>query len=134
MVGVKWALQIYMNGIPPSHPAISPLKADLSGLCPILIQAGDSEVVTDDAKELYSLAAQAGNSVELQIYKDAFHVFHSFPFMPQSTQALKRAGRFVKAQIREDISDTGCGSHDSEETEVETNSWLIDLDDIAKPI
>ncbi|KAI8927000.1 Alpha/Beta hydrolase protein [Entophlyctis helioformis] len=82
--GIDWAMKIYANGLPRGHPAISPLNGKLWGLPPMLIQSGDSEVVTDDA-------------VELQIYKDMFHVFHSdIPVHPQSSDAMDRIGQFVR--------------------------------------
>lgn len=45
MAGVAWALEIYSNGLPLSHPCVSPLYSTLKDLPPILVQAGDSEVV-----------------------------------------------------------------------------------------
>jgi acetyl esterase/lipase len=105
MAGMKWAMGIYSNGLDPSHPSLSPIFGDLSGLPPILIQAGDSEVVTDDAILLFQLASKAGNAVELQLFKDMFHVFPTFPFLPQSAAALSRVGKFVKFQTSR--SDSG---------------------------
>lgn len=81
-VGVTWAMDIYRNGVSQTHPCISPLDAPLEEgvVPPMLIQAGDSEVVTSDAFRLYQKATLAGVRVEFQIFQDMFHVFQSMFF------------------------------------------------------
>nr|KAJ3419027.1 hypothetical protein HK105_007486 [Polyrhizophydium stewartii] len=83
--GVEWALDVYANGLPRSHPSVSPIFGDLWDLPPMLIQAGDAEVVTDDAVGLFKRAAALGNHVELQLFTNMFHVFHTFPMLLRGT-------------------------------------------------
>lgn len=128
MAGVHWAMQIYSNGLEPTHPSLSPILGDLSGLPPILIQSGDSEVVTDDAIRLFQVASKAGNPVELQLFKDMFHVFHTFPFLPQSSAALSRMGAFIKSQISEvSKSESGISMETAmDDSGAENPSLIID--------
>jgi acetyl esterase/lipase len=128
MKGVKWAMEIYTNGLPASHPSVTPFYSeDLSGLCPILIQSGDAEVVMDDAIHFHKKASNAGNQVELQLYKDMFHVFHTFPHLEQSSFALKRAGVFIQSQITQATRSDSGTSHTTEvEEEYENLVLLID--------
>ncbi|KAL2917428.1 hypothetical protein HK105_203094 [Polyrhizophydium stewartii] len=94
--GVEWALDVYANGLPRSHPSVSPIFGDLWDLPPMLIQAGDAEVVTDDAVGLFKRAAALGNHVELQLFTNMFHVFHTFPMVGEAAEAFRRIGHFVQ--------------------------------------
>jgi acetyl esterase/lipase len=105
MDGVHWAIQMYSNGLDPAHRSLSPICGDLSGLPPILIQAGDSEVVADDAILLFKVSSQAGNPVELQLFKHMFHCFQTFGFLPQAGIAFSRMGKFINNQLTQ-----GCSS------------------------
>lgn len=54
-----------------NHPYASPLFGDLRGLPPLLIQAGDSEVLRDESRLLSLKASAAGVLVKYEVYKDA---------------------------------------------------------------
>ena len=57
---------------------ISPIFADLSGLPPLIIQAGTHEVLLDDAVRLARQAATADVEVTLDITPGVPHVFQTF--------------------------------------------------------
>lgn len=107
MAGVKWAMEIYSNGVDPGNHRVSPIHASLENFPPILIQAGDSEVVTDDSLRLFQKSSKFNTSIELQLYKDMFHVFHTFPFLKQSTYAFERIGIFFKLHSCSEDDDSG---------------------------
>jgi monoterpene epsilon-lactone hydrolase len=75
-------------------PGISPLLGDLTGLPPLLIQVGDSEILLDDSTRLAQKARQSGVHAELRIFEEAFHVFQAFPDLPESDEALQEIGSF----------------------------------------
>ncbi|KAI8925194.1 Alpha/Beta hydrolase protein [Entophlyctis helioformis] len=104
LVGLRWAMNIYSNGLSTSHPIVTPLNADLAGLPPMLIQAGESETLTEDSIDFHRLSAAAGNKVELQMYADMFHVFQIIPFIPQTADAFDRIGHFVQKVMLGDVS------------------------------
>lgn len=114
--GVDWAIAAYSNGLDRSHPSLSVQNGDLSELPPLLIQAGDSEVVVDDAVDLYHRMRKFGGLVELQVFKDMFHVFMTFPFVPQAEFSMKRIGDFIAAQStdpNENANDHGSSDGDT---------------------
>ncbi|KAJ3340326.1 hypothetical protein HDU93_007167 [Gonapodya sp. JEL0774] len=94
------------------HPCVSPLFADLRGLPPVLIQAGDCELLRDESIELarkYSAANQRRPSlvgrepalhedkqghVRHELYTDMVHVFQAFSFTQASKIAVANIGRF----------------------------------------
>ena len=50
-----------LGGTDPADPAVSPVFADLSGLPPLLIQAGSQEVLLDEADAALNRAARFVN-------------------------------------------------------------------------
>jgi epsilon-lactone hydrolase len=79
---------------------ISPIFADLSGLPPLIIQAGTHEVLLDDAVRLARQAATADVEVTLDITPRVPHVFQAYyPILDEGAAALDRAGQFLSAQL-----------------------------------
>jgi acetyl esterase/lipase len=79
---------------------ISPIFADLSGLPPLIIQAGSHEVLLDDAVRLARQAATADVEVTLDITPRVMHVFQSFyPVLDEAAAALDRAGQLLSAHL-----------------------------------
>jgi epsilon-lactone hydrolase len=83
-----------------SNPRASPLYADLSGLPPLLIQAGDRETVRDDATMLAAKAKAAGVDAELQVFDGMIHVFQMFPEIPQAGEAIASVATFLRRHLR----------------------------------
>jgi acetyl esterase/lipase len=93
--------QAYLGGADPRTPLASPLYADLSGLPPLLIQVGTSEVLFDDATRLDARARTAGVEVSFEAWNDMVHVFQLFaPMLPEGQQAIDRIGAFVREHTR----------------------------------
>ena len=79
---------------------ISPIFADLSGLPPLIIQAGTHEVLLDDAVRLARQAATADVEVTLDITPLVPHVFQTFyPILDEAAAALDRAGQLLSAHL-----------------------------------
>ena len=79
---------------------ISPVFADLSGLPPLIIQAGTHEVLLDDAVRLAQQAATADVEVTLDITPRVPHVFQAYyPILDEATAALDRAGQFLSVHL-----------------------------------
>ena len=86
----------YLAGADPADPRVSPIFADLSGLPPLLIQAGSHEVLLDDATRLAAKAAADDVAVILDITPGVPHVFQAFAaLLDEADAALNRAARFV---------------------------------------
>ena len=90
----------YTSGQDASLDLISPIFADLSGLPPLLIQAGTHEVLLDDAIRLAQRAATADVEVTLDITPGVPHVFQAYyPILDEAAAALDRAGQFLSARL-----------------------------------
>jgi monoterpene epsilon-lactone hydrolase len=79
---------------------ISPVFADLSGLPPLIIQAGSHEVLLDDAVRLAGQAATADVEVTLEVTPGVPHVFQAYyPILDDAPAALDRAGQFLSGHL-----------------------------------
>jgi acetyl esterase/lipase len=90
----------YTSGQDAGLALISPIFADLSGLPPLIIQAGSHEVLLDDAVRLARQAAIADVEVTLEISPEVPHVFQAYhAILEEGAAALDRAGRFLSARL-----------------------------------
>jgi monoterpene epsilon-lactone hydrolase len=83
----------------PYNPLASPLYAELAGLPPLLIQAGDRETVLDDSTMLADAARAAGVDVELEICDGMIHVFQMFPEILQAQEAIVSIAKFLQKHL-----------------------------------
>jgi monoterpene epsilon-lactone hydrolase len=90
----------YTAGQDAALPLISPVFSDLSGLPPLIIQAGSHEVLLDDAVRLAQQAATADVEVTLDITPRVPHVFQAYsPILDEAAAALDRAGQSLLAHL-----------------------------------
>jgi acetyl esterase/lipase len=86
----------YLGDADPHDTRASPLYGDLSGLPPLLIQAGTDEHLLDDARRLAERAAGAGSPVRLEIWEGMHHVFQlNVAELQTSRSALDHAAAFL---------------------------------------
>ena len=74
-----------------THPYASPLFGDFTGLPPMLIQAGDAEVLRDEITLLAYKASLAGVKVRHELYEDAVSLRSYF----QPSRTLPKALIFL---------------------------------------
>jgi acetyl esterase/lipase len=60
-------------------PDISPLYAELGGLCPALFTVGTKDALLDDTLFMHARWVAAGNAAELAVYPGGAHGFTLFP-------------------------------------------------------
>ena len=90
----------YTSGQDAALGLISPVFADLSGLPPLIIQAGTHEVLLDDAIRLAQQAAAADVEVTLDITPGVPHVFQAYhAILDEGAAALDRAGQLLSAHL-----------------------------------
>ena len=91
--------RLYLGNTDPRVPLASPLYADLTGLPPLLIQAGSAEILLDDAVRLAERAEAAGVEVTLDIWPELIHVWQGFAgFLPEGQTAVTQIGAFIRRQ------------------------------------
>lgn len=78
-------------------PDISPLYADLRGLCPALFTIGTRDALLDDSLFMHARWIAAGNAGELAVYPGGAHGFIAFP-CGIARAALERTLAFLAKQ------------------------------------
>ena len=90
----------YTAGADAALGLISPIFANLSGLPPLIIQAGSHELLLDDAIRLAQQAATADVEVTLEITPAVPHVFQAYSaILDEAAAALDRAGQLLSAHL-----------------------------------
>jgi len=98
--GTQFGSAHYLAGADPKHPLASPLYADLHGLPPLLIQAGDAEVLLDDSVRLAARARECGVDVTLDVWPEMIHVWQFFAGqVPEADDAIGKIAAFVRSRI-----------------------------------
>lgn len=77
-------------------PDVSPLYADLTGLCPALFSVGTQDALLDDTLFMHARWIAAGNDTELAIYPGGAHGFTLFPNR-LADEAGARSEAFLRA-------------------------------------
>jgi len=97
-VGLFWWIPAYLAGADPSDPLVSPIRADLRGLPPLLIHVSTCEMLYSASKRLAERAEAAGVAVKLETWDDMPHVWHAFGLhhLTESKEAIAKIGEFVK--------------------------------------
>jgi acetyl esterase/lipase len=79
-------------------PHISPLYADLRGLCPALFTIGTKDALLDDSLFMSARWAAAGNESQLDVYPGACHGFIAFPYA-QAFASIEKQCAFLNAAL-----------------------------------
>ena len=97
--GLASAGEFYRGDTPATHPLVSPLYADLSGLPPLLIHVGDREILRDDSVRIAERARKAGVTTDLRIWPVVPHVWQLAQFVPEARESLQLASKFLKSYL-----------------------------------
>ena len=93
----------YVGEENPRIPYISPIFGDFTGLPPMLIQVGGLEMLLSDSVTAAQKAEEAGCQVELEVYKEMFHVFQlSMDKLPESREAWEKIYHFCSDSEKEE--------------------------------
>lgn len=86
----------YSGGHDLRDPLISPIFADLRGLPPFLVQAGEDEILLSSITAFVNKARQAGVQVTYEVWPAMWHVWHIFtPYLPEAKYAVYSLSRYI---------------------------------------
>lgn len=88
----------YVGEANPADPRLSPLRAELGGLPPVLIQAAADEPLAAQAREFQRRAAAARVDVTLDLWEGLWHTWH-YHTLPEADEALAEAAGFLAASL-----------------------------------
>jgi acetyl esterase/lipase len=93
-------VDFYLDGADPRDPRASPLLGDLSGLPPILLHVGESELLRDDSVRFAEAARKAGSPAVLKVWSGAPHVWQFMHgFVPEARRSIDEAAAFLDTAL-----------------------------------
>jgi acetyl esterase/lipase len=92
---LRKAAKAYAANMALDDPAVSPLFADYTNFCPVLIQAGSEEILLSDSVRLYDRISAAGTAAKLHVFEHQSHGFQSYS-SPDSYTALAEVNKFIQ--------------------------------------
>lgn len=85
------------------NPLAAAIHADLRGLPPLLVMAGEAETLLDDARRIASRAREAGVDVTLEIEPDMIHAWHLFASgFPRAQRTIEEMAAFIRSRLAGD--------------------------------
>lgn len=96
--------QLWAGQADVSHPLLSPVHADLSGMPPLYIYQGGRDIMLPDVMTLTRNMATAGGDVEVRIFPAGSHLFVSAIRTPESKKAVRHAAATIKRLARKNRS------------------------------
>lgn len=87
-------------GNQPDNPLASPVRADVAGLPPMLIQVGSEEVLLSDSTTFANNAAMTGIDVSLRVWAGMPHAWPLFhPFLRAGLPAIDETGAWMRKRL-----------------------------------
>ncbi len=77
-----------------TDPYVSPMLGDFTGLPPLKILVGSTEVLRDSSITTAQTSSQSGVQVDLQVWRDMPHVFPLFSYLPEARAAMAAMAQF----------------------------------------
>lgn len=93
--GLATCGQMYAGDLPLSDPRLSPLSGDLTGLPPMAIFSGTSDILIVDGRRLAERLRASGAAHQYHEYDGLFHVWMLLP-VPEGRRALEQTAAFIR--------------------------------------
>jgi len=96
----SWA-KAYLQEHDPMAPLASPIFADLSGLAPMLVHVGSTEILRSDAEDLVDRVIEQGGSAVLKVWENLPHVFQVLGSrLPEAKASIALLADYCRQQLR----------------------------------
>ena len=90
---------LYLGDNAPEDPLVSPINGNFAGLPPMYVQVSDSEMLLDDSLRLARRAHIYDVEVSVDIWRKVPHVWQAMSFLPESREALEKAGAYIRNHV-----------------------------------
>lgn len=112
---IRWLARRWTSGLDPRDPLVSPVLGDFTGLPPMMIVTGSTEVLRDEARRVTVRAREAGVPVT---YEEWPHMPHVFPILadvlPEARHAFRHMSAFLSAVAALRHGGAGGGTGEAE--------------------
>lgn len=95
---VRWLARRWTSGLDPRDPLVSPVHGDFTGLPPLMIVTGSTEVLRDEARRVAQRAREARVPVWYEEWPRMPHVFPILAdVVPEARMAFRHMSQFLGA-------------------------------------
>ncbi|MFD1934495.1 MULTISPECIES: alpha/beta hydrolase [Nonomuraea] len=95
---VEWLARRWTSGLDPRDPLVSPVFGDYTGLPPLMIVTGSTEVLRDEGRRVALRAREAGVPVTYEEWPRMPHVFAILAdVLPEARLVYRHMARFLSA-------------------------------------
>ena len=102
---IREAAGHYHGTVDPAHPLVSPLHLDFAGLPPLLVQAGERELLLPALRTFAARGRAHGAPIDFRVWPNMPHVFQAFArYLPEAREALVDVGAFVQRLVPAAVS------------------------------
>lgn len=93
---VDWLARRWTDGLDPQDPLVSPVLGDFTGLPPLMIITGSTEVLRDEGRRVAVRARESGVPVTYEEWRRMPHVFAIMAdVVPEARMVFRHIGRFL---------------------------------------
>ncbi len=90
----------YVAGNDTTLPDLGPIYADLSGIAPLYVLAGEHEILRGEVERLAEATQRYDVPTEIVLWPNAWHSWHALaPQLPEATQALETLGAAIRQRV-----------------------------------
>lgn len=107
MSALYQVVEQYVDADNAAHPHASPMLGDFTGLPPLKILVGSTEVLLDSSIAIAQSCRRIGVSVDLEVWEQMPHVFPLFGFLPEAKVAMQDMRDFFNEHTGLACSATG---------------------------
>ena len=102
----------YLGNAPRADPRASPIRSNLRGLPPVLLQVGERELLLEDSTRVHERILAAGGTSELEVWPDVFHGWQMLDgLVPEARTVIDRAAAFIIRHLGESPAAGLGGEH-----------------------
>jgi len=93
----------YVAGNDLTLPDLCPVEADLNGIAPLYVLAGENEIMRPEVDRLTHAAGRCNVPMETVLVPNVWHSWHALaPQLPEAARALEKLGTAIRQRVASD--------------------------------
>lgn len=120
--------EAYAGDLDLTHPAVSPIYGDLTGLAKITVFVGSREILCADAELLKNIADERELDIDVNIYKNQMHFFVGLPIPEAELAFAVMASELYGVEECDEECEAQTGEEDVPLTDDELDQEIIEDD------
>lgn len=124
----------YAGNLELTHPAVSPIYGDLTGLCKITVFVGSREIFCADAYRLRDIADEYELDIDVNVFKNQMHFFVSLPIPEADLAFAIMASELYGVEDYDDKDEEEEAAEEAEEAPEEAEAEEAPVDETTEEV